>query len=133
MSPRRDEWEQLIAAGERDCIAFRILARDHEAPSEILLFHAQQAAEKFLKAVLAAKGIVYRRTHDLLELVELLAANGFEVPADRDAMVRLGPYAVEFRYLGAIAPEVTRSEAQTVIESLRSWAKGQFAATDEAD
>jgi HEPN domain-containing protein len=131
MSPRRDEWAQLIAAGERDCIAFHILDRDPEAPDEIVLFHAQQAAEKFLKAALAAKGIVYRRTHDLLELVEICAANRLEVPADRDAMVRLGPYAVEFRYLGAVAPEVTRSEAQTVIESLRSWANGQYAAANE--
>jgi HEPN domain-containing protein len=120
MSPRRDEWAHLIAAGERDYIAFRILARDPEAPEEIVLFHAQQAAENFLKAALTAKGVVYRRTHDLLELVEISMTNGLEVPADRDTMVRLGPYAAEFRYLAAIAPEVTRREAQTVIESLRS-------------
>lgn len=114
-----------MAAGERDRIALRILARDPEAPDETVLFHAQQAAEKFLKAALAAKGAVYRRTHDLLELVAICSANGLEVPADRDVLVRLGPYAVEFRYLGAVAPQVSRGEAETIIASLLRWAEAQ--------
>lgn len=115
----------MVAAGERGGIAFRILARDPEAPDETVLFHAQQAAEKFIKAALAARGVVYRRTHDLPELLEVSRAHGLAVPAERGLLVRLGPYAVEFRYLGALAPEVTREEARALVESLRAWASGQ--------
>ncbi|MTW22436.1 HEPN domain-containing protein [Allochromatium palmeri] len=74
MTLRLDEAAQLLAAGDRDRLAFRILNRDPNAPEEILLFHAQQAAEKFIKAVLAVHGIVYRRTHDLLRAAHAVAA-----------------------------------------------------------
>ncbi|MEW6039635.1 MAG: HEPN domain-containing protein [Pseudomonadota bacterium] len=127
MNPRLEEAEQLLAAGERDRTAFRILNRDSEAPNEIVLFHAQQAAEKFIKAALVTQGIVFRRTHDLLELWDVASKNGLAIPADRQLLVRLGPYAVEFRYLGVLAPEVSRAEAETLIESLSTWARQHVA------
>lgn len=68
MNPRREEAEQLLAAAQRDRTAFRILLRDAESPVEIVLFHAQQAAEKLIKAVFSLNGVTYRRTHDLAEL-----------------------------------------------------------------
>ena len=104
MNPQLEESKQLLAVGERDRAAFRILNRDSEAPDEYVLFHAQQAVEKFIKAVLATQGVVYRRTHDLLELWDLATTNGLVIPADRGLLVRLGPYAVEFRYLGVLVP-----------------------------
>jgi HEPN domain-containing protein len=127
MNPRLEEAEQLLAAGERDRTAFRILNRDSEAPNEIVLFHAQQAAEKFIKAALVTQGIVFRRTHDLLELWDVASKNGLAIPADRQLLVRVGPYAVEFRYLGVLAPEVSRAEAEALIESLSTWARQHVA------
>lgn len=50
-----EEAKQLLAAAERDRVAFTILARDAQAPAEITLFLAQQALEKGSKAVLAAR------------------------------------------------------------------------------
>jgi HEPN domain-containing protein len=122
MTPRLDEAAQLLAAGDRDRLAFRILNRDPNAPEEILLFHAQQAAEKFIKAVLAVHGIVYRRTHDLLELAALAERAGLIVPADQDLLIRLGPYAVEFRYFSATAPTVEIADAEHLMTLLRRWA-----------
>ncbi|MEW6039631.1 MAG: HEPN domain-containing protein [Pseudomonadota bacterium] len=127
MNPPLEEARQLLAAGERDRTAFRILNRDSEAPNEIVLFHAQQAVEKFIKAALVTQGIVFRRTHDLLELWDVASKNGLAIPADRQLLVRLGPYAVEFRYLGVSAPEVSRAEAEALIESLLMWARQQVA------
>lgn len=129
MNPRSEEAKQLLAAGERDRTAFRILNRDSEAPNEIVLFHAQQAIEKFIKAVLSTQGIVYRRTHDLLELWNLASKSGLVIPADRQLLVRLAPYAVEFRYLGVLAPEVSRTEAETLIELLLTWARQHVVGT----
>jgi HEPN domain-containing protein len=126
MKPQPEEAAQLLAAGERDRVAFQILNRDSESPNEILLFHAQQAAEKFIKAVLAARGLVYRRTHDLVELASLAANRGLNLPIDPELLVRIGPYAVEFRYLSAVSPEVSRTEAEAMIESLRRWARREI-------
>ena len=63
MNPQRDESEQLPAASRRDRTGFRILRRDAESPVEIVLFHARQAAEQLIKAVLSLNAAAYRRTH----------------------------------------------------------------------
>lgn len=123
LNPRREEAEQLLAAAQRDRTGFRILLRDAESPVEIVLFHAQQAVEKLIKAVFSLNGVTYRRTHDLAELNELAARNGIAVPIDRELLVRLGPYGVEFRYLGVKAPKVSLEEAETAVETLLTWAR----------
>jgi len=122
MTPQLDEAEQLLGAAERDVVAFQILAANAAAPPEIVLFHAQQAVEKFIKAVFAAQGLVYRRTHDLLLLWQTANEQGVAIPAEFDLLARLGPYAVEFRYLGAAVPDVSIIEAEALIAKLRSWA-----------
>ncbi len=71
MSPHDEQSRELLAAAARDELTCRILRRDAESPVEATLFHAQQTLEKGLKAVLVSRGIVFRRTHDLLELLEL--------------------------------------------------------------
>jgi HEPN domain-containing protein len=131
MTPQLEEAAQLLNAAERDRTAFRILSRDAEAPNEIVLFHAQQAAEKSIKAALAAQGIVYRRTHDLVELRSLAEQNGLTIPGDHQLLVRLGPYAVELRYFGVLAPEVSRAEAEALIDVLLAWVKDRLAAGAE--
>lgn len=118
MSSHDEQAQALIEAAQRDRLTFQILLRDPESPLETTLFHAQQALEKGLKALLVRAGIIFPRTHDLLELRDLAVANGIVVPVSRDLLARLAPYAVEFRYLGVIAPEVGRDEANKAIESL---------------
>ena len=126
MKPQREEAEQLLAAAQRDRTGFRILRRDAESPAEIVLFHAQQAAEKLIKAVCSLNGVAYRRTHDLVELNDMAARNGIAVPIDRELLVRLGPYGVEFRYLGVKAPKVLLEEAESAVETLFAWARQSF-------
>jgi HEPN domain-containing protein len=50
------------------------------------------------KAVLAVRSIPYRRTHDLVELMDLLRDAGVSVPEGLDEVRRLTPFAVGFRY-----------------------------------
>lgn len=87
----------MLAAAERDRRALVILSRDPQAPAEIALFLAQQVLEECVKAVLATKGVVYRRTHDLLLLESLASDAGLTLPVGHDLLPRIGPYAVEFR------------------------------------
>jgi HEPN domain-containing protein len=129
MNPPIEEARELFAAGERDRVAFRILRRDAESPLEIVLFHAQQAIEKYLKAVLVSHGVMFRRTHDLLELRDLVEGAGIAVPVERPLLARLVPYAVDFRYLGVGAPEVSPEEAEHAIGTLRDWTEQQLTLT----
>jgi HEPN domain-containing protein len=126
MKQLSEEARELFTAGRRDRIAFRVLRRDAESPLEIILFHAQQALEKFIKAALVLEGIVFRRTHDLVELNDRVVQAGIDLPVASDLLARIGPYAVEFRYLGVIAPAVSIEEAEAAVETLFEWLEKQI-------
>lgn len=125
MKPLSEEARQLLAAGQRDRTAFRVLRRDAESPVEIILFHAQQALEKFMKTALIIEGVVFRRTHDLLELNDRALQAGIALPVASGLLARIGPYAVEFRYLGVIAPIVSVEEAESAVDALWAWLEKQ--------
>jgi HEPN domain-containing protein len=67
-------------------------------PYDIVCFHAQQAAEKCLKAVLAPSGDPIPRIDELGDLADLAraAAPGLEV--DVGKLPEIAPFAIELRY-----------------------------------
>ena len=81
-------------------------------------FHAQQCAEKYLKALLVARGQEFPKTHDLAALSDLCTQNGVLIPVDQDALQRLTAYAVQVRYPGeapsADEAHLSLKTAQTV-------------------
>jgi HEPN domain-containing protein len=93
---------------------------------EDLCFDAQQAAEKAIKAVLVLRGRRFPKTHDLAELVTLVAATGVEVPLEVLEAKRLTPYAVAGRYPGVSedASEQDYREALGIAEKVVAWAEG---------
>lgn len=64
-----------------------------------LCFHAQQAVEKSLKAVLLATGIEFRRVHSIAYLISLLPP-ALELPDEITEAAGLTNYAVIYRYPG---------------------------------
>lgn len=130
MSTPNEQAVELLAAAKRDFVTFHILRRNSESPLETTLFHAQQVAEKSIKAMLVQHGVMFRRTHDLIELFELAEANGIDVPVARDLLVCLGPYAVEFRYLGIRAPDVAPDDADRAVGILMQWASAVLGGTE---
>ena len=101
--PDRDEieWlEQWLQKGENDLITAKLLIMRPEAPLEALGFHAQQAAEKYLKALLVHLGIDFPRTHNLRLLVQLLPAGVSLDGVDLEKMFSLNQFAVDERYPG---------------------------------
>ena len=118
----KGEVESLLAAAKRDSLAFRLLAAQPEAPKEVMFFLAQQSIEKTLKAVLAHRNVAYRKTHDLVELSALLSDHSLQHVLPDDLMIRLGPYAVEMRYLTADSPRVGVDEVTSAVASVLSWA-----------
>ena len=64
------------------------------------VFHAQQCAEKYLEALLVARGQPFPKTHDLAALSDLCSQSGLLIPVDQDALQLLAAYAVQVRYPG---------------------------------
>lgn len=69
---------------------------------ETLCFHAQQAVEKSIKAVLLYNGIKFPYTHDIARLITILVDAGIPWPKALDEASRLTGYAVETRYPGSV-------------------------------
>jgi HEPN domain-containing protein len=70
MASLRDLAEELLDLGRDDEAAARALLDVGSVSDAIVGFHAQQAVEKALKAVLASRGVEFPFTHDLSGLVE---------------------------------------------------------------
>jgi HEPN domain-containing protein len=92
---------------------------------EDLCFHAQQAAEKALKALYLHCGWTFRYVHDLEELITGLRQNGLRVPEAVEDSVVLTSYAFEARYPGLAEP-VSDEEHRQAIDLARTvvrWAE----------
>jgi HEPN domain-containing protein len=79
---------------------------------EIIAFHCQQASEKYLKAFLVSLQIEFPKTHDLEELLELLAPVSPDVAAMLEGIEMLRPFGVKIRYPGDL-PELLPGQEQT--------------------
>jgi HEPN domain-containing protein len=89
-----------------------------------LCFHAQQAVEKCLKAVLIHLDIEFRKTHDIDYLKTLLPAQ-IPLPPEAEQVADLTSYAVAFRYPGDYE-DVTEEAYREAIGSARvvyEWAE----------
>lgn len=64
----------------------------------IILFHLQQAAEKYLKSFLSFKKIHFGKLHDIRKILDLYIESGIKIPPHAEAFIELTPYAVEGRY-----------------------------------
>jgi len=65
---------------------------------ETILFHLQQAVEKFLKSILSKRSIRIRQTHDLLTLTELLDTNSIKISVELEPLLELTEFVVNGRY-----------------------------------
>ena len=81
---------------------------------EDLCFHAQQAAEKALKAVYVHHEWTFRYVHNLAVLIVGLERNGLEIPTEISAAIVLTAYAEASRYPGLSEP-VTEGERELAV------------------
>jgi HEPN domain-containing protein len=98
---------------------------------EDLGYDALPATEKSLQAVLVAHGHRPPRTHDLAELLSILAKRGLPGPPGGNHLANLNRYAVEARYPGTMEPatEEQHREALALASETVAWAEAQFAET----
>jgi HEPN domain-containing protein len=99
-----------------------------------LCFHAQEAAEKALKAVLVCLDVSFPRTHDIAALAALLP-DSVGVPPGLQRARQLTAYATQLRYPGAAEPvaEDERTAAVLVASQVVEWAERITSASGEED
>jgi HEPN domain-containing protein len=130
--PKRDgrDLARVIAANaERDAVAVERMAPDGELADDVVGLHAQQAAEKYLKAVLAHRAITYRRVHSITYLLGLLEDHDVAPPPRSAELETLTPWAPQARY-DHDSGEATldRAAAVELVAAVRAWAQGELAA-----
>ncbi|MBU1752271.1 HEPN domain-containing protein [bacterium] len=114
----------LIKA-KQDLTVIEKLVDEEEIADEIIGFHTQQTAEKSIKAILIWKGIKFRKTHDLSELIDLCIDEGIVVPQEFMDIDELTPFAVEFRYDLFVEGEeepFDRQESLNIAKKVWLWA-----------
>lgn len=129
LSEREPNAEAVVLArkAEDDAKAMQWLASKPEISDEIVGFHAQQAVEKWLKAVLGSRGIEFEYTHDLRRLIgEVMAAVG-EFPFETPEVVALTEHAVPLRYDELLDTEpLDRQAVVRLVEEVGEWADAQL-------
>lgn len=135
MSSPADLARALLRKAADDLYVARRLASDADAPAWILGFHAQQAVEKALKAVLSLHRVEYPRTHNLVMLLELLRHAAISPPPDGDELARLIPFGVIARYeaaLGAAEIDIDRPWVVDVARRTTRWAEEVVSMDEDA-
>ena len=109
------EW---VEKAESDYRAAEREMRVRKEPSyDVVCFHAQQCAEKYLKAALLEHQLPLRRIHDLEVLLDILVPINPDWETFRTPLLLLNDYSVDIRYPGETA---TKDEARAAVGAMRT-------------
>jgi HEPN domain-containing protein len=114
MKSPREHALGLLDKAEHDLIAARATLSTGMA-LDMVCFHAQQATEKSLKALLALHDVEYPWRHDLAELVELVKPLAPEIEGLERRIILLTPFAVAVRYAEELEP--SSDEAKRALQT----------------
>lgn len=127
MTASLDEARRFVRLAQDDFAAFEVLVTQPQIRQGLAFFHAQQAIEKSLKAVLFANAVPVRRTHDLYALADLLNQSGIATPHTPEELACVNPYAVESRYGDDVSSFVSPAQVRTLSANVLAWAVTQVA------
>jgi HEPN domain-containing protein len=119
-----DQARLLLRKAQQDEAILQQLLDNQLITDESLGFHAQQAAEKLLKALLTLHGLDYPRSHDLSVLLALLGQGGVVLPDGLQQIADLTPMATLYRYEDLpLDVELPRSQWPVWLAQLRTVVK----------
>lgn len=118
MTPHEEARQRLVGdwltrADSDLAVAERLLGEQGPFCNAVA-FHCQQAAEKYLKAVLTLWQIEFPKTHVIAVLLKLVQTRDAELAESLMETVSLTPYGVELRYPGD-RPDVVIEEAKEAV------------------
>lgn len=96
------EFEKWFKKAENDLLVITNNLASQQVPVDACCFHAQQAAEKYLKAYLISKKIVFPKIHDLQALNNLCCTVNASFKEIEEATTNLSDYAIAPRYPDAL-------------------------------
>jgi HEPN domain-containing protein len=121
MKPIAAEW---VAKAEGDFATLERESRVRKHPNyDGICFHAQQCAEKYLKALLAEAGVRFSKIHDLDALLELVLPIEPSWVVFREDLAYLSDFAVAFRYPGESADRESAISARKRCRLFRDAAR----------
>ena len=116
-----------------DATAAREFAGNPDITDEIIGFHAQQAIEKWLKAVIAGRGDAFDHTHDLRRLIHVAARDLDRAPFDVDAVIALTQYSAPLRYEDLLDAEpLDRKATIGLVDEIGKWAENVITTTEQS-
>ncbi len=108
-------------------VAELLLSSEEGRPASTICFHAQQCAERYVKALLVYLSLPFPRVHDIGELLHLVPPS-IKVPLTAEEQEQLTFYVTTARYPGDYEP-VSREDAEEMISAarkLRDAIRGQL-------
>jgi HEPN domain-containing protein len=124
MKPITAEW---IAKAEGDYASLERECRARNRPNyDSACFHAQQCAEKYIKARLADARISFGKTHELVSLLETVVVLEPLWEAFREDLAFLSDFAVTYRYPGESAGKITALNALKRCKRFREAVRPAF-------
>jgi HEPN domain-containing protein len=109
MKPTAAEW---IGKAEGDFATMQRESRARKNPNyDAICFHAQQCAEKYLKARLAQADMEFGKVHDLVALLGQVLTVQPDWEIFREDLAYLSDFAVSFRYPGESADKESAIDA----------------------
>jgi HEPN domain-containing protein len=119
----------LLRKAEADYEAMVAMRGRGPKLAPVIGFHAQQAMEKAVKAVMVLNGLRLKRTHDIAALLYDLKDAHIEVPTIKIAPEALTRFAVEGRYFEVLEEPDVRSVNDALfsdIEGVLAWAESSL-------
>ena len=110
------ETSRWVRKAEADLEGANDLAQAARPYHDLICFHCQQSAEKYLKAFLIERGLSFPKTHRLEDLLLLLLPHDASLQKLRRTLVSLTRYAVDYRYPDENA---TKREAAAALRQAR--------------
>ena len=95
---RISECRKWIEFAENDYEAVMLLSVSAKPLFEIICFHCQQCAEKYLKAFIIKSNGEIKKTHNLEELCKTCTTSDADFINIKERCIDLTDYAVEARY-----------------------------------
>ena len=112
----KDLTAEWLTKAEEDYSVATGLLRRRKVPADSICFHSQQAAEKFLKAILQEHGVHFSKTHDLEGLLRLCTTIFPPLTILVGDAQLLNDYAVRYRYPGI---DATAKQARSAVKAAR--------------
>lgn len=127
MNESLEQARLLLGKARDDAFMMRELMKNPRSPSWGIAFHAQQAVEKAIKAVLASRGVAFPFTHDLKLLLNLLSSRAIPLPPNEEGILSLLPYGAVLRYESfpedEVEEELDRKQVENVVTDIVEWAQ----------